>query len=323
MRKIICRFLFVSSLMSLCLAFSAIDAFAQCGADGTQPCNTTPKKTTPKPTTKPKPKPTVSKPTTPTKKPPTNVVKPKPVTKSSVACSPSNNNNAPSNFTQTINGVKFQMVGIPSGSFCMGSNNVEDDEKPVHKVIISQAFWMGRTEVTQAQWKAVMGNNPGYFKGDDLPVEQVSWDNVKDFIRKLNNLQNDYEYRLPTEAEWEYAARAGTTTRYSYGDGEGSLDSYAWYSANSGSKTHEVATKQPNAFGLYDMHGNVWEWCQDWYGNYSSGAVTNPTGAGTGSHRVGRGGGWGSAAAYLRSAYRFSITPSFRDVDLGFRVVRY
>ncbi len=172
--------------MSLCLALSAIDAFAQCGPDGTQPCNTTPKKPTPKPKTKP----IVSKPTTPTKKPQTNIAKPKPQPKF-VPRAP-----------------EIEMVKIPAGSFMMGSNNGVYVEKPVHKVIISQAFWMGRTEVTQAQWKAVMGNNPSNFKGDDLPVEHVSWDDVKDFIRKLNNLQNDYEYRLPTEAEWEYAARA-------------------------------------------------------------------------------------------------------------------
>ena len=299
MKGRIYRFLLVSSLMSLCLALSVIDAFAQCGADGTQPCNPTPKKTTPKPTTKTKPKPTVSKPTTPTKKPQTNVVKPKPQPK----------------FVPRVPSI--EMVKIPAGSFMMGSNNGGNDEKPVHKVIISQDFWMGKTEVTQAQWKAVMGNNPSYFKGDDLPVEQVSWDDVQDFIRKLNNLQNDYEYRLPTEAEWEYAARSGTT-----GDYAGNLDSMAWYSNNSGSKTHEVGQKQPNAFGLYDMHGNVWEWRADWYGEYASGAVTNPTGAAIGSIRVYRGSSWLHDAVSLRSAFRNSYSPSYRLFNLGFRVVR-
>jgi formylglycine-generating enzyme required for sulfatase activity len=299
MKGRIFRFLFVSSLMSLCLALSAIDAFAQCGPDGTQPCNTTPKKTTPKPTTKPKPKPTVSKPIIPTKKPQTNVVKPKPQSK----------------FVSRVPSI--EMVKISAGSFMMGSENGNGDEKPVHKVTISQDFWMGKTEVTQAQWKAVMGNNPSDFKGDDLPVEQVSWNDVEDFIIKLNNLQNDYIFRLPTEEEWEYATRAGTT-----GDYTGNLHLMAWYSDNSGEKTHSVGQKQANAFGLYDMHGNVWERTADWYGSYPGGTVTDPTGAASGSKRVYRGGGWSYTAGYLRSAIRYYDTPSERSFHVGFRVVR-
>jgi len=200
----------------------------------------------------------------------------------------------------------------------MGSDK-DDIEKPVHRVNISNSFYMGKYEVTQTQWKAVMGNNPSSFSncGGDCPVENVSWDDVKDFIRKLNNLQNDYEYRLPTEAEWEYAARAGTT-----GDYYGNLDSIAWHSSNSGSKTHPVGQKSPNAFGLYDMSGNVWEWCQDWYGSYPSGTVTNPTGETSGSDRVFRGGGWNYAAANLRSANRSFNSPSNRYDSIGFRVVR-
>ncbi len=198
----------------------------------------------------------------------------------------------------------------------MGSDKF-DDEKPVHKVIISRDFWMGKYEITQAQWKAVMGNNPSYFKGDNLPVENVSWDDVQEFIRKLNNLQNDYEYRLPTEAEWEYAARSGTT-----GDYAGNLDSMAWYYKNSGSKTHVVRQKQPNDFGLYDMHGNIWEWTADWFGVYSGATAVDPTGASLISHKMIRGGGWGYTAVFLRSANRSFGSPSGRGSGLGFRVVR-
>jgi len=300
MRKEIFRVFLMSAATSVCLLFgTGIVRAQQCGLPGLPPCpsKTIPKKTTPNKTT---PKPTVSKPVTPTKKPQTNVVKPKPQTK-------------------TVNpALKIEMVKIPAGSFMMGSDN-GDGEKPIHRVNISNSFYMGKYEVTQTQWKAVMGNNPSSFSncGGDCPVENVSWDDVKDFIRKLNNLQNDYEYRLPTEAEWEYAARAGTT-----GDYYGNLDSIAWHSSNSGSKTHPVGQKSPNAFGLYDMSGNVWEWCQDWYGSYPSGTVTNPTGETSGSDRVFRGGGWNYAAANLRSANRSFNSPSNRYDSIGFRVVR-
>jgi len=213
------------------------------------------------------------------------------------------------------NSLGMKLMGVPAGTFQMGSNG-QSDEK-IHTVTLSQGFYMGRTEVTQAQWVAVMGSNPSYFKNcDNCPVEQVSWDDVQEFIRKLN-AKGEGVYRLPTEAEWEYAARAGTT-----GDYAGNLDSMAWYSANAGGKTHEVATKQANAWGLYDMHGNVWEWVADWYGSYPSGSVSNPTGATSGSGRVDRGGGWFSDAGSARSADRISNTPSDRLSDLGFRVVR-
>ena len=305
MRKVTFRFLFVSSFMSLCFAFGVTSAFGQCGLPGTPPCpttnNKTPKKITPKKTT---PKPVVVKPKPQSK---TTTTKTKPVAVTRQNPQPKPVNSAPD----------IEMVKIPAGSFMMGSDNGESDEKPVHRVNISNSFYMGKYEVTRAQWKAVTGNNPSYFKGDDLPVEQVSWDDVKDFIRKLNNLQSDYEYRLPTEAEWEYACRAGTT-----GDYAGNLDSMAWYGANSGNKTHSVGQKQPNAFGLYDMHGNVWEWTEDWYGSYSSGTVTDPTGGLSGSRRVGRGGGWFSSAVDLRSAVRGGDAPSDRLNNLGFRLAR-
>jgi formylglycine-generating enzyme required for sulfatase activity len=223
------------------------------------------------------------------------------------------------------NSIGMEFVLIPSGTFMMGSPTSEkdrDDDETQHQVTISKSFYLGKYEVTQAEWEKVMGSNPSYFKGcPRCPVENVSWEDVQDFIRKLNT-KGEGRYRLPTEAEWEYAARAGSTARYSYGDGEGSLGNYAWYSANSGSKTHEVGTKQPNEWGLYDMHGNVWEWCGDWYGAYSSSAQIDPTGATSGSYRVIRGGSWNYVAVNLRSANRYSNSPSFRSYNLGFRVVR-
>ena len=207
---------------------------------------------------------------------------------------------------------------IPAGDFMMGGDKY-DEEKPIHKVTISEGFYMGQTEVTQAQWKAVMGNNPSYFKNcPNCPVENVSWNEAQQFIGKLNAQKDGYKYRLPTEAEWEYAARSGTT-----GDYAGNLDAMAWYGANSGSKTHEVATKQANAWGLYDMHGNVWEWCADWYSdNYANSPNVNPTGASSGSIRVSRGGGWGSDAEFQRSAVRYYDAPALRNDNFGFRVVR-
>lgn len=222
-------------------------------------------------------------------------------------------------------GVEMSFAYIPAGEFQMGSNE-QDDEKPIHTVKISQGFQMQTTEVTQAQWKAIMGALPskcdygslsGNFLGDNKPIICVSWDDAQEFIRQLNLKNDGYKYRLPTEAEWEYAARAGTTGNYA-----GYLDSMAWYSANANGSTQNVATKQANAWGLYDMHGNVWEWVQDWYGSYPSGTVTDPTGASSGSDRVVRGGGWGDAAGNLRSANRNYNSPSARTYYLGFRVVR-
>jgi len=164
----------------------------------------------------------------------------------------------------------MEFVLIPAGTFTMGSpdsdSNAYDHEKPAHQVTISEPFYMGKYEVTQAQWKAVMGENPSRFKGDDHPVENVSWEDVQQFIQKLNAKEGKEACRLPTEAEWEYAARAGTTTIYSFGNNASQLGNYAWYDENSGNTTHPVGDKPPNPWGLYDMHGNVWEWVQDWYG---------------------------------------------------------
>lgn len=308
-------------IIAACLVFGAGESFAQCGADGTQPCEKvkpTTKNTTPKKKTTVKP--TVAKPKTTAKTPTKTAVK----TPTRQACAPpTNNNDAPDNLTQTVNGVKFEMVGIPSGSFCMGSNDGEDDEKPVRRVTISKSFWMGKTEVTQAQWKAVMGNNPSYLKnfGVNCPVESVSWLDAQDFIRKLNK-QGAGTYRLPTEAEWEYAARAGTTTNFSFGDSDSLSEDYAWSSKNAGSRTHEVASKQPNDWGLYDMHGNVSEWCQDWYKNYQGAAVTDPIAAVGDSFRVQRGGSWSYGASSMRSAVRNGFPPADNSLFIGFRLVR-
>jgi formylglycine-generating enzyme required for sulfatase activity len=182
---------------------------------------------------------------------------------------------------------------------------------------------MQTTEVTQGQWEAVMGSNPSYFKncGDECPVEQVSWNDIQEFIKKLNRKEGTDRYRLPTEAEGEYACRAGTTTAYSFGDDSGDLREYAWFGNNSERKTHPVGQLKPNDRGLYDMHGNVWEWCRDWYGDYPSGSVSDPTGHSSAASRVVRGGSWRYRARNCRSAYRSGSTPGVRYDDYGFRLV--
>lgn len=214
---------------------------------------------------------------------------------------------------------RIELVRIPAGSFMMGSTGVEPNEKPAHQVTINYSFYMGKYEVTQAQWQSVMGNNPSYFKNcGNCPIEQVSWDDAQNFIRKLNQMNDGYTYRLPTEAEWEYACRAGTT-----GDA-GNLSETAWYSENSGSKTHAVGSKQPNAWGLADMHGNVGEWCQDWYHETYYGAPGDGSAwlsGGEQKYLVLRGGSWGADAKDLRSAIRYWGIPDARNAYGGFRVV--
>ena len=222
-----------------------------------------------------------------------------------------------------VNSIGMSLVQIPAGTFTMG----DDDETP-HQVTLTKGFELGVYEVTQEQYEQVMGSNPSEFKGPQNPVEMVSWDEAVEFCRKLSALPAEqsvgYVYRLPTEAEWEYACRAGTTSKYSFGDSESELGDYAWYRDNSGGTTHPVGQKKPNGFGLYDMHGNVWERCQDWYGDYPKGSTTDPTGAasGSGSERVIRGGSWYFYSDEFRSADRNSLPPDLRGYGLGFRVLR-
>jgi len=224
-------------------------------------------------------------------------------------------------FTSPTIGAKF--VLIPAGSFMMGEPDIEVD--PQHRVTISQPFFLQTTEVTQGQWKRVMGNNPSDFSrcGDECPVEEVSWKDVQEFIGKLNKLEGTDKYRLPTEAQWEYAARSGGKKEEWAGtSNESSLGNYAWYDANSGDKTHPVARKQPNGLGLFDMSGNVSEWCQDWFDIYPAGSVTDPSGPSSGSSRVYRGGTWGHLAWTARAAYRSSDDPGATFNSLGFRLLR-
>ncbi|MCZ7381565.1 MAG: formylglycine-generating enzyme family protein [Candidatus Methanoperedens sp.] len=229
------------------------------------------------------------------------------------------------NFTNSI-GMEF--VLIPAGEFDMGSPSNElgryDDEGPVHRVKISNAFYMGKYEVTQKQWNEVMENNPSNFKGDNLPVEEVSWDDVQEFIKKLNKKEGTNKYRLPSEAEWEYAARAGTITRYSFGDDESKLGEYAWFYENSGNKTHPVGQKKPNPWGLYDIYGNVWEWVQDRYHNNYNGAPTDGSAWESGSaYPISRGGSWVWDSRHSRSAVHGFVNPGYRSrIDLGFRLLR-
>lgn len=221
--------------------------------------------------------------------------------------------------TVVRNRIGMELVSVPAGSFMMGSENGSADEKPVHQVAIREGFYMGRYEVTQAQWQQVMGSNPSHFKGDNLPVDYLSWNDTQEFIRKLNAMNDEYVYRLPTEAEWEYACRAGAI-----GDRAGDLDAMAWYNENSDGKTHPVGQKQPNSFGLYDMHGNVGEWCEDWNHESYNGAPTDGSAwerGGKQHYRVLRGGSWRSLANRLRSATRNYLTPDYRNHLIGFRVV--
>ena len=223
----------------------------------------------------------------------------------------------------TVNGVSFEMVRVEGGTFRMGATSEQEDdaysdEKPVHSVILS-SYYIGKTEVTQALWQAVMGSNPSNFKGADLPVECVSWNDCQEFIQKLNSLTGR-NFRLPTEAEWEFACRGGNNScGYKY-SGSNNLGSVAWYDENSGGQTHRVATKAPNELGIYDMSGNVGEWCSDWYADYTSYSQTDPTGPQSGSYRVRRGGGWGSYAGHCRSSLRNFSTPAHRPSNFGLRL---
>ncbi|MDR1633204.1 MAG: SUMF1/EgtB/PvdO family nonheme iron enzyme [Dysgonamonadaceae bacterium] len=231
-------------------------------------------------------------------------------------------------FTETVNGVSFDMIGVEGGTFTMGataeqSSEYDYDERPAHSVTLSN-YSIGKYEVTQGLWKAVMGTYPGeaptssYGLGDNYPVYNVSWSDATTFIDKLSELTGK-NYHLPTEAEWEYAARGGKYSQgYEY-NGSNDVNSVAWYDGNSGS-SHPVGTKSPNELGIYDMSGNVWEWCYDWYDSYSSSAQTNPQGSSGGSFRVIRGGSWDFGSINCRVSFRCLSTPGIRFIYLGFRL---
>jgi formylglycine-generating enzyme required for sulfatase activity len=228
------------------------------------------------------------------------------------------------------NRIGMSFVLIPAGSFTMGSPTSEPgryDNEQQHRVTISKHFYLQTTEVTQKQWKQVMGSNPSSFKdcGDDCPVDSVSWNDAQEFIQKLNQMESGAKYRLPTEAEWEYACRAGSKGRFYFGDEEAKLGEYAWYGGNSGGKTHPVGKKKPNDWGLYDMYGNVFEWVEDDYHESYTGVLYDERAwidSPRGSYRVIRGGGWSLDARYCRSATRLRSRPDIRDYDLGFRLSR-
>ena len=235
--------------------------------------------------------------------------------------------------TYYANGVAFQMVEVRGGTFTMGAtseqgSDAKSDEKPAHKVTLSD-YYIGKTEVTQALWEAVMGKTVSQIAseygwvtcgvGDNYPMYYISWHDCKEFISKLNVLTGK-TFRMPTEAEWEYAARGGSKSRgYKY-SGSNRPGDVAWYGGYWGGKTHEVGTKSPNELGLYDMSGNIEEWCSDWYGDYSSAEQSNPKGPDSGSHRVGRGGGWFTVARYCRCSSRGDFGPDSRDIDVGLRL---
>ena len=249
-----------------------------------------------------------------------------------------------SNQTITVNGVSFEMVYVEGGSFDMGAtseqgSDVYDSEKPVHRVTLSD-YYIGKCEVTQELWEAVMGSNPSLFKGSQNPVERVSWNDCQNFIKKLNSLTGRM-FRLPTEAEWEYAARGGNKSRHYKYSGSDNIDDVAWYWKNSGDRylqgtdsdwdadkiinnngrTHAVGTKTANELGIYDMSGNVREWCSDWSGGYSAGAQTNPQGPSSGSFRVLRGGSLDSRAGYCRVSNRYNYDPDYGYFNFGLRLV--
>jgi formylglycine-generating enzyme required for sulfatase activity len=224
--------------------------------------------------------------------------------------------------------LKIKFCWCPPGEFRMGSS----DDAPGHlnnetqsDVTFSKGFWIQQTELTQNQYEQLMGSNPAFFKGPQNPIESLTWTEATEFCRRLSELPPENKagnrFRLPTEAEWEYACRAGSTTEFCFGDDEAGLDQYGWYNKNSGRATHPVGEKRANAWGLRDMHGNVMEWCQDFYGEYPRKAVTDPRGPESGDKRVLRGGGWFFVPMFLRSAHRDAYLPSARYVGLGFRLV--
>ena len=235
--------------------------------------------------------------------------------------------------TFTVNGVSFEMIAVEGGTFTMGAtaeqgSDVDRDESPTHQVALS-SYMIGKTEVTQELWEAVMGKSLSQIAselgnstrgvGSNYPMYYVSWDDCQEFITKLNALTGK-TFRLPTEAEWEFAARGGTKSQGFTYSGSNTVDDVAWYFDTSSSTTHPVATKAPNELGIYDMTGNVWEWCQDWHGSYGNSPRTNPMGAVNGSNRVYRGGGWFCSAKFCHSSFRFNNSPAFRSCIQGLRL---
>jgi len=220
------------------------------------------------------------------------------------------------------NSIGIKLKFLPAGRFTMGQADGETDETP-HAVTLSKPYYLGVTEVTNGQWKRVMGSVPSHWKYSELPVESITWEDAREFCQKLSALPQERQagrvYRLPTEAEWEYACRARSATQYSFGDDEAFLVDHAWY-FHQGGEAHPVGQKTPNAWGLFDMHGNVSEWCSDWYGDYGRGAATDPLGPMNASTRVLRGGNWRCAAVACRSASRAQLDPSGRSSYLGFRL---
>jgi formylglycine-generating enzyme required for sulfatase activity len=235
--------------------------------------------------------------------------------------------------TLKISNVEYAFRWCPAGSFMMGSPESEEERwenETQHRVTLSNGFWMQETEITQEQWESITGNNPSKFKGSPLPVERVSWIDCQGYVSKLNNVvSSGYKFSLPTEAQWEYACRAGTSTPFNFGSvlNGNKANCAGNYPYGTGTKgkywemTTTVGSYSANGWGVYDMHGNVWEWCRDWYGDYPSGNVTDPTGVNNGSHRVSRGGSWCSNARSCRSTYRNYYMPTFRDSNLGCRLV--
>ena len=214
-------------------------------------------------------------------------------------------------------GVKMEFVLIQPGAFVMGTseeNDPDSDASPPHKVTLTQPFYLGKYEVTQEQWEKIMGRNPSHFPGAKRPVETVSWNACQEFLAKLQ-ARTGRKFVLPTEAQWEFACRAGTSTLWSFGDRDAAMGNYAWSGSNSGQTTHAVGEKKPNAWGLYDLHGNVAEWCADWYAKhtYSRGDATDPGGPPAGDSRVVRGGAWGDDSGYLRCTYRNCNGPDGAD----------
>ena len=265
-------------------------------------------------------------------KPKPAVTKPKPAAKPKAKPKPAPRRNSTHHSSSTSSTVSLSaelnklinnMVYVAGGTFIMGGTSEQgsdayDDEKPTHSVTLS-SYYICKYEVTQALWRAVMGSNPSGFKGDNLPVENVNWDDCQTFINRLNSYTGR-NFRLPTEAEWEFAARGGNCSRHYKYSGSNNIGDVAWYDGNS-NRTHPVGTKQANELGLYDMSGNVWEWCSDWDGSYSSYSQNDPTGPNSGSRRVMRGSSWYDIARYCRLSYRGSYAPGSRYDDLGLRLV--